>query len=299
MLKMGTIFHTPDPGSPGGTNIGANDESTNNGARAEALGRVLGHGVHVKALVEECAEDLASVNGVMTQVLTTHDAPPGLAQAVGQNAALAAKLMAVSIELAVVNRALEDEIRDRSMVDLRFAASEEQEQAARHAALHDVLTGLPNRALFNDRLDHGLAQATRHGWSLAVMFVDLDEFKIINDTHGHDAGDSVLQAIAQRLKESTRGADTVSRHGGDEFLYLLTGIRDVTNITKVAEKILLAVQAPCDITVRGSAVSARVKASIGISTFPKDGTSAEELINSADGAMFRAKQAKSGYVFAQ
>jgi diguanylate cyclase (GGDEF)-like protein len=130
------------------------------------------------------------------------------------------------------------------------------------------------------------------------MFVDLDDFKIINDTHGHDAGDGVLQAIARRLKENTRGADTVSRHGGDEFLYLLTGIRDAANIVKVAEKIAQAVQAPCHISVRDITISPRVKASIGISIFPKDGTTAEELINSADEAMYRAKQAKTGYALA-
>ena len=260
---------------------------------------MLGRSERVKALVEECAEDLVSVNGAMTLALATHDAQPGLADALGKSAALAAKVQAVSVELAIVNRALEDQIRDRSMVDLQFAAAEEQGLSARHAALHDALTGLPNRALFNDRLEIGLAHARRHDWTLAVMFVDLDDFKIINDTHGHDAGDGVLQAIAQRLKESTRGEDTVSRHGGDEFLYLLTGIRDAVNIAKIAEKIVQAVQAPCDIRLRNSTISARVKASIGISTFPKDGTTAEELIDSADAAMYRAKQAGSGVAFAR
>lgn len=278
--------------------IGANDESTKHGERPESLRRALGHSEQLKALVEECAEDLASVNGAMAHALTAYDAPPGLADALGQSASLAAKVQAVSVALGVVNRALEEEVRDRSMVDLQFAAAEEQGSSARHAALHDVLTGLPNRALFNDRLDHGLAQARRHGWTLAVMFVDLDEFKIINDTHGHEAGDTVLRTIAQRLKENTRGADTVSRHGGDEFLYLLTGIRDEANISSIAEKIVQVVQLPCDISVREGTVSVRVKASIGISTFPKDGATAESLIHSADEAMYRAKQARSGIAFA-
>jgi diguanylate cyclase (GGDEF)-like protein len=259
---------------------------------------VLGLSQHVKALVAECAEDLASVNGAITLALTAHKAQPGLTYALGQSAALAAKVEAVSVELAIVNRALQDEIRDRNMVDLQFAAAEEQGSSARHAALHDVLTGLPNRALFNDRLDHGLAQARRQGWNLAVMFVDLDDFKIINDTHGHDAGDEVLCTIAQRLKENTRGEDTVSRHGGDEFLYLLTGVRDAANIAMIAQKIVQAVQAPCDIKLRDRTLSARVKASIGISTYPKDGATAEELINTADMAMFQAKQAGSGVAFA-
>jgi diguanylate cyclase (GGDEF)-like protein len=282
----------------GDRKIGAHDESTKSGGQPESLRRVLESSEQLKALVEECAEDLASVNGAMAQALTSYDAPPGLAGALGQSAALAAKVQAVSVALAVVNRALEEEVRDRSMVDLQFAAAEEQGLSSRHAALHDVLTGLPNRALFNDRLEHGLAQARRHGWTLAVMFVDLDDFKIINDTHGHEAGDEVLRTIAQRLKENTRGDDTVSRHGGDEFLYLLTGIRDEANITRIAEKLMQMVQLPCDISLREGTLSARVKASVGISTFPKDGATVEALIHSADEAMYRAKQARSGFAFA-
>ena len=280
------------------TDIGANDTSTGNGGRLASLSRVLSVSEHVKALVSECAEDLATVNGAITLALTANNAQPGLTYALGQSAALAAKVEAVSVQLAFVNRALQEEIRDRSMVDLQFAAAEEQGLSSRHAALHDVLTGLPNRALFNDRLDHGLAQARRQGWNLAVMFVDLDDFKIINDTHGHDAGDAVLQQISQRLKDTTRGEDTVSRHGGDEFLYLLTGVREAANVAMIAQKIVQVVQAPCAIKVREGTLSARVKASVGISTFPKNGATAEELINSADKAMFRAKQAGSGVAFA-
>jgi diguanylate cyclase (GGDEF)-like protein len=278
--------------------IGANDESAKYGERPESLRRVLEHSEQLKALVEECADDLASVNGAMAHVHTADKALPGLADALGQSASLAAKVQAVSVALGVVHRALEEEVRDRSMVDLQFAAAEEQGSSARHAALHDVLTGLPNRTLFNDRLDQGLAQARRHGWTLAVMFVDLDEFKVINDTHGHEAGDTVLRTIAERLKENTRDDDTVSRHGGDEFLYLLTGIRDEANVTRIAEKIVQVVQLPCDISVRDGTLSVRVKASIGISTFPKDGTTGEALINSAVEAMYRAKQARSGFAFA-
>lgn len=279
--------------------MGANDDSTTNGERAESLSRVLGLSLHAKALAEQCSEDLASVNGAMAQALTEHGEPPVFVGVLGQTAALSAKVQAVSVALAVANRMLEVAIRDRTLNDLRFAAAEEQERSARYAALHDVLTGLPNRALFNDRLDHGLAQATRHGWTLAVMFVDLDDFKIINDTHGHDAGDAVLQAIARRLKASARGEDTVSRHGGDEFLYLLTGIRDEANIAKIAEKIVQAVQAPCDIRLRDITISPRVKASIGISIFPRHGATAQALIDSADEAMYRAKEAKSGIAFAK
>src|SRR6202044_2544115 len=124
-------------------------------------------------------------------------------------------------------------IRDRTLVDHQLAAAVEQVEGSRNAALHDSLTGLPNRVLFNDRLEHGIAQAKRHRWILAVMFVDLDNFKSINDTYGHQAGDAVLQTVAVRLKHNTRNDDTVSRYGGDEFLYLLTHMREQKDIEMI------------------------------------------------------------------
>ncbi len=263
-----------------------------------SLGSVLGHSARVKALVEECAEDLASVNGVMSHVLAAHGAPPGLADVLGQSAALAAKVQAVSVALSGVNRALEVEMRDRALVNLRIAAAEEQEQAGRHAALHDDLTGLPNRALFNDRLQHAVAQASRHGWTLAVMFVDLDNFKVINDTHGHSVGDHVLRAIARRLRSGTRSEDTVSRLGGDEFLYLLTQVGNDADLAMIAEKVVQAVQAPCNIRVGDGCITVGVKASIGVAMFPRNGATPDALVKSADTAMYRAKQAKSGVAFA-
>jgi len=152
--------------------------------------------------------------------------------------------------------------------------------------------------LFDDRLEHGLEQAKRHSRTLAVMFVDLDEFKTINDTYGHDVGDTVLKMIAGRLKENARGDDTVSRHGGDEFLYLLMEVGDETDIKLLVEKITKAVQAPCDISVGTHSAGLSIKASIGIALFPKDGTTAEMLIQSADRAMYRAKRENLGYAFA-
>jgi GGDEF domain-containing protein len=124
------------------------------------------------------------------------------------------KVQEASDGLSVVNLALKDEVKERNLLEGKLAAVTEQGRLDRHAALHDLLTGLPNRALFYDRLEYGFRQARRHGWRLAVMFVDLDDFKVINDTYGHAAGDCLLQAIARRLTESTRGDDTVSRHGG-------------------------------------------------------------------------------------
>ena len=251
------------------------------GPRPDSLAEALRESERVRRLIAESAGKLASPDAVL------------------EREAIAARLQEAAGKLLAVDRALEAEIRAREMTAHQLAAAMEQKEGARYAAFHDVLTDLPNRALFKDRLEQGFAQAKRHGWALAVMFLDLNDFKEINDTHGHDAGDLVLQAIAVRLKNSTRGDDTVSRHGGDEFLYLLAGIRDEKNIAMVAEKIIKAIQAPCDIKVRGHGISLSVRSSIGIAVFPKDGASADELIKSADRAMYRAKQGSSGYAFAR
>ncbi len=157
------------------------------------------------------------------------------------------------------------------MIEHQLAAAVEQRESARKSALHDHLTGLPNRALFNDRLEYGIAQAMRHGRILAVMFVDLDNFKSINDAYGHQAGDAVLQAVAERLAQNTRHEDTVSRHGGDEFLYLLTPLHEQKDITMIAAKILREIQAPCAVRVGDVVLDLSLEASIGVSVFPKDG----------------------------
>jgi diguanylate cyclase (GGDEF)-like protein len=261
----------------------------------KSLTKVLGQSEHVKDLVEECADALSSVNMLLKQELMDSNQAPVLEKALEKSEAIENKVQEASEELSIVNLALEYEVKERQILEHELAAAIKQEEAARHAAFHDPLTGLPNRVLFNDRLEHGLAQAKRHDWTLAVMFVDLDDFKNINDSYGHDVGDDVLQTIAGRLKENTRGDDTVSRHGGDEFLYLLMEIRNEQDITLVAEKIIKTIQSPCDISVRDLII----KPSIGISIFPKDGITADTLIKSADQAMYRAKRDKSGYAFAR
>ena len=261
------------------------------------LAQALGKNEHIKVLVEEAAEELSSVNVVLKQELAKHESLPKVENAIKKSEAVEGKVQKASGELAVVNRALEGELRDRVMLDHQLAALTEQEEGARHAALHDHLTGLPNRALFHDRLEHGLAQALRHGWNMAVMFLDLDDFKNINDGYGHDVGDAVLRIIAGRLRENTRSDDTISRHGGDEFLYVLMENRDEQDVAAIAQKIIRVIQMPCEIGGGDLNISLCVKASIGIALFPKDGTTADALVNSADKAMYRAKQRKSGYSF--
>jgi diguanylate cyclase (GGDEF)-like protein len=150
----------------------------------------------------------------------------------------------------------------------------------------DVLTDTPNRTLMLDRFKHAIAMAQRHAKQIAVFFVDLDDFKLINDTHGHAVGDAVLQRVARRLESAVRASDTVSRHGGDEFLVLLTEVSHRPDVTAIAAKLLSALAK----RLAGDPIPP-VSASVGISIYPNDGTDAVILINRADAAMYRAKAA--------
>jgi two-component system cell cycle response regulator len=160
-------------------------------------------------------------------------------------------------------------------------------------ALHDSMTGLPNRDLFNDRLAHAIALATRHAWTLAVMFLDLDRFKCINDTHGHAVGDGVLKEVAKRLLQHARDEDTVCRNGGDEFLYVLMNPQGGENIQRIAEALVQTIGQPIDM----GELQPAIKASIGIAIYPDDGTTGEQLIRNADAAMYRAKTRTNGCAF--
>jgi diguanylate cyclase (GGDEF)-like protein len=152
------------------------------------------------------------------------------------------------------------------------------------------MTGLPNRELFNDRLAHAIALATRHSWTLAVMFLDLDRFKCINDTHGHAVGDGVLKEVAKRLLQHARDEDTVCRNGGDEFLYILMNPQGSENIQRIAEVLVKAIGQPIDM----GELQPVIKASIGIAIYPDNGTTGEQLIRNADAAMYRAKAGTNG-----
>ena len=156
-----------------------------------------------------------------------------------------------------------------------------------HLAQHDVLTGLPNRLLLTDRLDRAIAAACRHGNQLAVLFLDLDRFKRINDRLGHAAGDQVLQSVASRLVAGVRRSDTVSRHGGDQFVVLLSEVACADDAACTADALRTRIAAPHRIDGR----DLRVTASVGIAVYPADGTDAATLLNTADFALLRAKSA--------
>lgn len=160
------------------------------------------------------------------------------------------------------------------------------EQRIRHNAYHDSLTGLPNRALFQDRLTQEIARARRVGTNSALLLVDLDRFKTINDTLGHDAGDKLLVEVAKRLKSRKRGGDTIARLGGDEFVLIVSALRHKEDATVVAEQLLDVLKPPIQIEEHDLHVSA----SIGIAIFPDDGDEGAALLKSADVALYRAKE---------
>ena len=155
---------------------------------------------------------------------------------------------------------------------------------------HDALTDLPNRLLMFDRLEIAIASARRHDTRIAVLFIDLDSFKQINDTLGHPVGDEVLKLVARRLQGAVRDSDTVSRHGGEEFLVLLPDVSQAADAAVIAEKLLAAISAPCQVAGHRLELSA----SIGITVYPEDGEDAETLISRADDAMYRAKRMGPG-----
>jgi diguanylate cyclase (GGDEF)-like protein len=180
------------------------------------------------------------------------------------------------------------------LVVMRLAAGTGPVSNAEHQALHDALTGLPNRLLLIDRLRQSLSRAKRHKDYMAVMFIDLDGFKPINDTFGHECGDEVLKATAARLLEAVRGEDTAARIGGDEFVMVLTELKNGLHAGLTANRVIKSITQP--IEWRGREV--RVSASLGVSIGPTDGQDPETLLKRADEAMYVAKKSgKNGYSF--
>lgn len=158
-------------------------------------------------------------------------------------------------------------------------------QHDRYLARHDVLTGLPNRAMLREIVQKAIFNASRTKQLVAIMFVDLDGFKPVNDQYGHAVGDQLLTAVAERLRSGVRQSDTVARVGGDEFVALATGIDNRDGATGLARKLLDSLAAPFAVLGKRLVIGA----SVGIAMFPSDGADGDTLINNADQAMYRAK----------
>jgi diguanylate cyclase len=201
-----------------------------------------------------------------------------LAAAIGM---FALGLLVVTLVTAVYDSHLQSRARIQA---LRL---EQANAKLQHQATHDALTGLPNRLLFIDRLGREIAHVERDGHVFAVLVVDLDRFKVINDTLGHGPGDQLLIEIARRLSSAIRSADTVARTGGDEFLLLLTDIREAPDAAVIAAKII----SELDKSVSIGGTEVHTSASIGISVYPADGSDSDTLVAHADEAMYFAKQA--------
>jgi diguanylate cyclase (GGDEF)-like protein len=197
---------------------------------------------------------------------------------------MAAVYLAMQLMLARYHRLLREKERERAA----------QEERIRHQAYHDSLTGLPNRASFAEHLDEAMRRAKRAGWPLALLFLDLDNFKRVNDSLGHDAGDRLLRVAAERIRRAVREADMLFRMGGDEFTVLLEDVRGPEEAAMVSSRVLEAMAEPLQLQHHEISVTA----SIGIALYPRDDVVAERLLKSADTAMYRAKElGRNRYAF--
>ena len=195
---------------------------------------------------------------------------------VGRNIELKLQNEHLVRSLTAANQSLQHEIVERRHAEERSA----------FLATHDALTGLPNRRMQLDRFGRAAARVSRHGGTLAVLFLDLDRFKEVNDTLGHTAGDTLLKAVSNQLRACLRQGDSICRQGGDEFLLLLTEAADESAVASVAERILESLQRPIQLAGR----EVRIGCSIGISLYPHDGDSFDLVVGRADKALYRAKR---------
>jgi diguanylate cyclase (GGDEF)-like protein len=212
-------------------------------------------------------------------------APAPLAQALSEITELERALATSQKQLRVVQERIETLVKRDSRLKQKFLRLAQKAGQVRHAAYHDELTGLPNRSLLLDRFNQAVAQAARQGRQVALLFLDLDGFKGINDRLGHAAGDTLLQQVAGRLATCIRACDTACRYGGDEFVVMLPEVAGHESVATVAEKIRTRLAVPY--AVDGSTIT--VTASIGTAVYPVDGHNYRDLIQQSDIGMYRAK----------
>ena len=268
-----------------------------------SLERLLKKNERIKGTVKSSARKLTLVNEVLKQEKVPVQI---MKKALTQNESVEKKVARAADDLKLVNIKLTEEVSERKVIESELAntktdlaevrddlsKAQAKTEEAQQIARQDTLTGLPNRVLFEHGLDHGLSQAKRHGWGLAVLFIDLDEFKSINDSYGHDLGDQVLLMVANRLKSLVRGEDIVSRWGGDEFVCLCLEVKQEADATHLAKKMINRIAEAWEFN--GTSLS--IRASIGIAIYPADGETADILFKNADTAMYKAKGTKKRVV---
>jgi diguanylate cyclase (GGDEF)-like protein len=269
-----------------------------NGRRAElALG--------IQRDIDNCSDELLALAMELHRSATRQNAAPAPTSSSRATRMTRSDVIACALELRRSVAMLDVEIQRANILELELLAvrgelqqarlrlleSQVREQRARHQAYHDSLTGLPNRFSFEERSSHTLARHRRQPRAFGLMYLDLDGFKSINDTHGHAVGDELLKIIGSRLTHAVRAQDSISRQGGDEFLCLLLNVRSDRQVSLIARKLIDAVSAPC----RLGPITLRVTASIGIALYPADGITIEALLDRADQAMFWAKQNRLGH----
>jgi len=271
-------------------------------AKRASLRNVLDQTKKIKDDVEQSASELNLVNEVLRQGNKVIIPIETMQDAITHNEDVEHKVAQAADDLRQVNTELAREVAERGEVESKLAdtkasltevrddlsKSQAKEEETRKFALQDPLTGLPNRVLFEQVLNQGLIQAKRHDWGLAVLFIDIDNFKRFNDQYGHDLGDKVLLMVANRLQASVRKEDTVSRWGGDEFVCLVVEVKQEADMTRLAQKMINRIAKPWE--SNGAVHSITV--SIGIAIYPADGETADILFKNADMAMYKAKRTK-------
>ncbi len=264
-------------------------------AKKAPLKQVLKKNEKIKETVKKAASKLTSVNKVLKQKKVPVQVKK---EALAENEDAEKKVTKAADDLKLVNVKLAEEMAERIFIESELSntktdlaevrddlsKAQVKTEEAQQNALQDALTGLPNRVSFEQRLDHGLTQAKRHGWGLAVLFIDVDKFKNINDSYGHNLGDQVLLMVANRLNSFVRDEDMVSRWGGDEFVCLLFEVKQEDDVTRLAEKMINRIAEACEFD--GIILSIRV--SIGIAIYPTDGETAAVLFKNAEAVVLRS-----------
>jgi diguanylate cyclase len=268
-------------------------------AKKVSLNGVLNKNKKIKKNVESAASELSSINEVLNQGIEVNIPIQAMEETITLNEEVELKVAQAADDLHQVNIELAKEVDERVVIESELAdtktdlakvlddlsISQTKEEEIRKLMFQDALTGLPNRVLFEEHLDQGLIQAKRRDWGLAVLVIDIDKFKSINDSYGHDLGDKVLLMVANRLKSLVREEDTVSRWGGDEFMCLLLEVKQEADVTRLAEMMVNRIAEACEF----NGIVLSVGVSIGIAIYPADGETADILFKNADTAMFKAK----------